>query len=67
MKIVAISDTHGLHGSLNIPAGDILVYAGDLTRHGVLDDVREFNDFLGSLPHPHQIVIAGNHDFCSDH
>ena len=60
MKIVAISDTHGLHGSLNIPAGD-------LTRHGVLDDVREFNDFLGSLPHPHKIVIAGNHDFCSDH
>ena len=32
--------------------------------HGTLDCVREFNDFLGTLPHPHQIFIAGNHDFC---
>jgi Icc-related predicted phosphoesterase len=64
MKIISISDTHGLHGSLNIPDGDILVHAGDLTRHGTLDDVREFNDFLSTLPHPHKIVIAGNHDFC---
>ena len=64
MKIIAISDTHGLHGALKIPNGDVLVHAGDLTRHGTLDDVREFNDFLGALPHPHKIVIAGNHDFC---
>lgn len=64
MKIITISDTHGLHPSMKIPAGDILVHAGDLTRHGTLDDVQEFNDFLGTLPHPHMIVIAGNHDFC---
>ena len=59
MKIVAISDTHGLHGSLTIPDGDLLIHAGDLTRHGTLNDVQEFNYFLGSLPHPHKIVIAG--------
>ena len=64
MKIIAISDTHGLHGSLKIPNGDLLIHAGDLTRHGTLDDVREFNDFLSNLPHPHKIVIAGNHDLC---
>ena len=64
MKITAISDTHGLHRSLQIPDSDILVHAGDLTRHGTLDDVQEFNDFLGTLHHPHKIVIAGNHDFC---
>jgi len=64
MKFIAIADTHGFHRSLEIPAGDILVHAGDLTRHGTLDDVQEFNDFLGSLPHPHKIVIAGNHDIC---
>jgi len=52
MKIVAISDTHGLHGSLIIPDGDLLIHASDLTRHGTLDDVIEFNDFLGTLPHP---------------
>ena len=49
---------------LDIPDGDVLIHAGDLTRHGTLDDVSELNDFLGSLPHPHKIVIAGNHDFC---
>jgi predicted phosphodiesterase len=64
MKIISISDTHGLHPSMKIPDGDLLVHAGDLTRHGTLDDVREFNTFLGTLPHPHKIVIAGNHDFC---
>ena len=64
MKLIAIADTHGLHRSLEIPDGDILIHAGDLTRHGSLDDVLEFNDFLDSLPHPYKIVIAGNHDLC---
>ena len=64
MKLIAIADTHGFHRSLEIPDGDILVHAGDLTRHGSLEDVLEFNDFLGTLPHPHKIVIAGNHDLC---
>ncbi|MHA1167382.1 MAG: metallophosphatase domain-containing protein [Candidatus Hodarchaeales archaeon] len=64
MKLIAIADTHGLHRSLEIPDGDVLIHAGDLTRHGTLDDVREFNDFLGTLPHSHKIVITGNHDFC---
>ncbi len=64
MKLITLSDTHGLHKSLTIPDGDVLIHAGDLTRHGSLDDVQEFNDFLGTLPHPYKIVIAGNHDFC---
>jgi 3',5'-cyclic AMP phosphodiesterase CpdA len=64
MKIIAISNTHGLHRSLTIPDGDILIHAGDLTHHGSLEDVQEFNEFLSTLPHPHKIVIADNHDFC---
>ena len=64
MKLIAISDTHGLHGSLTIPDGDFLIHAGDLTRHGTLEDVIDFNNFLAALPHPHKIVTAGNHDFC---
>jgi Icc-related predicted phosphoesterase len=64
MKIIAISDTHRLHGSLKIPEGDVLIHAGDLTKHGSLEDVIDFNYFLGTLPHPHKNVIAGNLDFC---
>ncbi len=64
MRIVAISDTHALHRSVDIPPGDVLVHAGDITGHGAIDEVRGFNTFLATLPHPHKIVIAGNHDFC---
>jgi Icc-related predicted phosphoesterase len=64
ITVVAISDTHGFHRRLSLPPGDILVHAGDLTRHGTLEELVEFNDYLGHLPHQHKIVIAGNHDFC---
>jgi Icc-related predicted phosphoesterase len=64
MRIVAISDTHGLHENLVIPDGDILIHAGDLTREGSFSDVREMERLFAGLPHSHKLVIAGNHDFC---
>ena len=41
--------------SLEIPDGDVLIHAGDLTNRGILEEVSEFNTFLGTLPHPHKI------------
>jgi Icc-related predicted phosphoesterase len=64
LTLVLISDTHGHHRAVKIPNGDVLVHAGDLTMDGDLDDVVDFNNFLGALPHRHKIVVAGNHDFC---
>ncbi|HEV3440701.1 MAG TPA: metallophosphatase domain-containing protein [Gemmata sp.] len=64
MKIVCISDTHAQHHLIEVPDGDILIHAGDITRHGSLDDVESFNRWLGTLPHRHKVVICGNHDFC---
>ena len=64
VKLVIISDTHGRHRGLSIPDGDILIHAGDITEHGTLSGVQEFNQWLNQLPHAHKIVIAGNHDFC---
>jgi Icc-related predicted phosphoesterase len=64
MRIVCVSDTHGRHRYTEVPDGDILVHGGDVTLHGTLDDVEFFNDWLGTLPHKHKVVIAGNHDFC---
>lgn len=64
MRIVVISDTHGLHEGLAVPDGDILVHAGDLTRRGRLEDVAAFDGWLAALPHRHKVVIAGNHDLC---
>ncbi len=62
MKIALFSDTHALHGKINIPDADILIFAGDMTHCRTSRDVADFNAFLGSLPHGHKIVIGGNHD-----
>ena len=65
MKIVALSDTHGSHDSItSLPDGDILVVAGDITAQGLVREVEQFDEWLGSFSHPQKIVIAGNHDFC---
>ena len=64
MRIVLLSDTHCLHQKIEVPDGDVLIHAGDFTEIGMLDEVRKFNKFLATHPHPHKIVIAGNHDIC---
>jgi Icc-related predicted phosphoesterase len=62
MKIVCLSDTHQQHRNLVVPAGDLLIHAGDITMNGSLDVIRDFNTWLGELPHRHKVMIAGNHD-----
>lgn len=61
-RLVILSDTHGFFSDIDVPNGDILIHAGDITTNGTIDQTIEFNQFLGTLPHPHKIVIAGNHD-----
>ena len=68
-RVVTVAD---LHGNLpaDLPDGDVLAIAGDvcpLEDHSVdfqrrwLED--SFYPWLGSLPHPAVVWIAGNHDF----
>ncbi len=64
MRLVVISDTHGRHDRLEIPDGDVLIHAGDLTDRGELHEVQAFDAFLARLDHRHKLVIAGNHDYC---
>lgn len=63
MRIVLVSDTHGLHRSIQIPEGDILIHAGDLSSSGKSSEVADATKWLASLPHQYKIAIAGNHDF----
>jgi predicted phosphodiesterase len=63
MRIVCISDTHSLHGRFPVPDGDVLVHAGDATRRGSEAELRDVNHWLGTLPHRHKVLVAGNHDF----
>jgi predicted phosphohydrolase len=62
IRIVVVSDTHGLHDQIAIPPGDIFIHCGDFSRHADLSELRRFDEWLGTLPHRHKIVIAGNHD-----
>lgn len=64
MRIVCISDTHELHRELDVPPGDMLIHAGDFTVFSERPSiVRDFDEWLGELPHRHKIVVPGNHDF----
>jgi predicted phosphohydrolase len=63
MRLVLISDTHGRHGALALPDGDVLIHAGDMSLRGESREIRYFGDWFAAQPHRHKIVIAGNHDF----
>lgn len=61
MKIVAISDTHR-NFNIDIPLGDIFVFAGDIEAYGYSSELRKFVKWLDSIKIKIKIVIAGNHD-----
>lgn len=63
MKIVFISDTHGFHGKLTLPEGDVLIHCGDVSGRGMESQIVDFLDWFTQQPHKHKIMIAGNHDF----
>jgi len=63
IRVVCISDTHNVHNSLpETPFGDIFIHAGDLTQTGTTNELLAALTWMSSLPHPHKIFIAGNHD-----
>lgn len=64
ITIVSISDTH--RSQPEVPDGDLLLHAGDLTNHGTFEELQEQLDWLASLPHRHKVVIGGNHDSLLD-
>ena len=63
LRLVCIGDTHGHHRELELPVGDVLIHSGDFMVDGSsVEEVDDFNSWLGSLSFRHKIVIAGNHD-----
>jgi predicted phosphohydrolase len=66
VRVVVISDTHGLHREVMPPPGDILVHGGDFSNTGEPEQVSDLAEWLGALPHKEKVVIAGNHDITFD-
>ena len=69
IRITFIADTHGKHDFLtkmgDLPGGDILIVAGDITMRGYFTELENFVKWLNGLKqYTHKIFIAGNHDFC---
>lgn len=63
MKLVLISDTHGMHNRIeDMPNGDILIHAGDFSVKGTIPEIASFNHWLSKQDYSEKIVIAGNHD-----
>jgi len=64
VRLVLMSDTHGHHREIDVPDGDVLLHAGDFTmlNKTTTFSIRDFNDWLGDLPHKDKVLIPGNHD-----
>ncbi|KAF1921237.1 Metallo-dependent phosphatase-like protein [Ampelomyces quisqualis] len=65
IRVVCISDTH-THTPANVPDGDILIHAGDLTNAGNVAEIQAQINWLAGLPHREVVVVAGNHDVFLD-
>ncbi|KAJ5654311.1 hypothetical protein N7490_001314 [Penicillium lividum] len=68
-RFVCISDTHGYTPSeagFKLPAGDVLIHAGDLTNKGSLTEMRRTMDWISKANFEMKIVVAGNHDVTLD-
>lgn len=65
MKILHLSDTHGLHHQIqDLPAADVIVHSGDISHNGTEGEVLDFLNWYIDLPYPHKIFVTGNHDLC---
>jgi len=62
-KVVCLSDTHNRHGAIDVPEGDVLIHAGDVSMAGRAGEVEAFMRWFAALPHPHKVLVAGNHDW----
>ncbi|KAL8802511.1 MAG: hypothetical protein Q9182_003751 [Xanthomendoza sp. 2 TL-2023] len=67
-RFVCISDTHNAapDASFKLPAGHVLIHAGDLTNQGKYTELRKTLDWIEKADFEVKIVVAGNHDITLD-
>ncbi|KIW49219.1 hypothetical protein PV05_10916 [Exophiala xenobiotica] len=64
IRIVCISDTH--NQTPKLPAGDILIHAGDLTNQGSMSELKKTVSWLANADFKAKIIVCGNHDVTAD-
>ncbi|RAL09942.1 metallophosphatase domain-containing protein [Aspergillus homomorphus CBS 101889] len=68
-RFVCVSDTHAYTPSeagFKLPAGDVLIHAGDLTNHGSMAELRRTMNWISAADFEVKIIICGNHDITLD-
>ncbi|KAJ5713679.1 uncharacterized protein N7483_010860 [Penicillium malachiteum] len=68
-RFVCVSDTHAYipsEAGMKLPAGDVLIHAGDLTNKGSLAELRRTMDWISKADFEIKIIVAGNHDVTLD-
>ncbi|KAL9614704.1 MAG: hypothetical protein Q9167_000833 [Letrouitia subvulpina] len=67
-RFVCISDTHNASppSSFQLPAGDVLIHAGDLTKQGTHAELKKTLEWIEEADFEAKIVVAGNHDITLD-
>ena len=66
MKITFISDTHTKHNQItkDLPGGDLLIHAGDISSMGYKHEIQSFCSWLNKIDnYTTKVFIAGNHDW----
>ncbi|KAL4933695.1 metallophosphatase domain-containing protein [Aspergillus undulatus] len=68
-RFVCVSDTHAYTPSeagFKLPAGDVLIHAGDLTNWGSKAELQKTMAWIAAADYEVKIVICGNHDITLD-
>jgi Icc-related predicted phosphoesterase len=66
-RVALVSDTHGKHDRLIVPACDLLVHCGDFSRRGRRDELDAALAWLARQPAAARVLVAGNHDHVCEH
>lgn len=62
-RFVCVSDTHAYTPSeagFKLPAGDVLIHAGDLTNHGSAAELRKTMSWIATADFEVKIIICGS-------
>lgn len=68
-RIVCVSDTHGYTPSeagFKLPAGDVLIHAGDLTNQGGKSELERTLQWIQNADYEVKIVVAGQFNVVID-
>jgi len=60
-RFVCISDTHNAspRGAFQLPKGDVLIHAGDLTNQGSFSELKKTIEWIEKADFEAKIIIAG--------